>query len=50
MCKSPFTLPDAPKQTTMKMIGAVTQRTSGKLSIMGLDPENPVDGRDFGPP
>jgi lipooligosaccharide transport system ATP-binding protein len=27
----------AGKSTTMKMIGAVRQRTSGKLSIMGLD-------------
>ena len=30
----------AGKSTTMKMIGAVTQRTSGKLSIMGLDPDS----------
>ncbi|MDQ0209942.1 lipooligosaccharide transport system ATP-binding protein [Arthrobacter bambusae] len=29
----------AGKSTTMKMIGGVSQRTSGKLSIMGLDPE-----------
>lgn len=29
----------AGKSTTMKMIGGVTQRTSGSLSIMGLDPE-----------
>lgn len=30
----------AGKSTTMKMIGAVTQRTSGNLSIMGLDPDS----------
>jgi len=30
----------AGKSTTMKMIGAVTQRTSGELSIMGLDPDS----------
>jgi lipooligosaccharide transport system ATP-binding protein len=30
----------AGKSTTMKMIGAVTQRTSGKLGIMGLDPDS----------
>lgn len=30
----------AGKSTTMKMIGAVTQRTSGDLSIMGLDPDS----------
>ena len=30
----------AGKSTTMKMIGAVTQRTSGQLSIMGLDPDS----------
>jgi len=29
----------AGKSTTMKMIGAVTQRTSGTLNIMGLDPD-----------
>ncbi|RJU01768.1 ABC transporter ATP-binding protein [Arthrobacter frigidicola] len=29
----------AGKSTTMKMIGGVSQRTSGELSIMGLDPE-----------
>lgn len=29
----------AGKSTTMKMIGGVSQRTSGSLSIMGLDPE-----------
>ncbi|WP_326958458.1 MULTISPECIES: ABC transporter ATP-binding protein [unclassified Arthrobacter] len=29
----------AGKSTTMKMIGAVSQRTSGTLSIMGLDPD-----------
>ncbi|GAB3548109.1 ATP-binding cassette domain-containing protein [Arthrobacter tumbae] len=29
----------AGKSTTMKMIGGVSQRTSGKLTIMGLDPE-----------
>jgi lipooligosaccharide transport system ATP-binding protein len=29
----------AGKSTTMKMIGGVSQRTSGTLSIMGLDPE-----------
>ena len=29
----------AGKSTTMKMIGAVSQRTSGSLSIMGLDPD-----------
>ncbi|WP_115789285.1 ABC transporter ATP-binding protein [Arthrobacter silvisoli] len=29
----------AGKSTTMKMIGGVSQRTSGKLSIMGLDPD-----------
>ena len=28
----------AGKSTTMKMIGGVSQRTSGELSIMGLDP------------
>ncbi|MFH5880336.1 ABC transporter ATP-binding protein [Arthrobacter sp. NA-172] len=30
----------AGKSTTMKMIGGVSQRTSGKLSIMGLDPDS----------
>ncbi|WP_458113830.1 ABC transporter ATP-binding protein [Arthrobacter sp. R1-13] len=30
----------AGKSTTMKMIGGVTQRTSGSLSIMGLDPDS----------
>ncbi|WP_404431663.1 ATP-binding cassette domain-containing protein [Microbacterium lacus] len=30
----------AGKSTTMKMIGAVSTRTSGDLSIMGLDPNN----------
>ncbi|MFF1384906.1 ABC transporter ATP-binding protein [Arthrobacter sp. NPDC058288] len=30
----------AGKSTTMKMIGGVSQRTSGNLSIMGLDPES----------
>ena len=30
----------AGKSTTMKMIGGVSQRTSGSLSIMGLDPES----------
>jgi lipooligosaccharide transport system ATP-binding protein len=30
----------AGKSTTMKMIGGVTQRTSGTLSIMGLDPDS----------
>jgi lipooligosaccharide transport system ATP-binding protein len=29
----------AGKSTTMRMIGGVTQRTGGKLEIMGLDPE-----------
>ncbi len=29
----------AGKSTTMKMIGGVTRRTSGRLSIMGLDPD-----------
>jgi lipooligosaccharide transport system ATP-binding protein len=29
----------AGKSTTMKMIGGVSQRTSGNLTIMGLDPE-----------
>ncbi|MFJ5955457.1 ABC transporter ATP-binding protein [Paenarthrobacter sp. NPDC092416] len=29
----------AGKSTTMKMIGGVSQRTSGTLNIMGLDPE-----------
>lgn len=29
----------AGKSTTMKMIGAVSQRTSGSLSILGLDPD-----------
>lgn len=29
----------AGKSTTMKMIGGVSQRTSGSLNIMGLDPE-----------
>ncbi|WP_299167387.1 ABC transporter ATP-binding protein [uncultured Arthrobacter sp.] len=29
----------AGKSTTMRMIGGVSQRTSGKLTIMGLDPE-----------
>ena len=29
----------AGKSTTMKMIGGVTRRTSGNLSIMGLDPD-----------
>ncbi|MET3921364.1 ABC transporter ATP-binding protein [Arthrobacter sp. UYEF20] len=29
----------AGKSTTMKMIGGVSQRTSGTLSIMGLDPD-----------
>ena len=29
----------AGKSTTMKMIGGVSQRTSGSLSIMGLDPD-----------
>jgi lipooligosaccharide transport system ATP-binding protein len=29
----------AGKSTTMRMIGGVTQRTSGQLDIMGLDPE-----------
>ncbi|GAA4374321.1 ABC transporter ATP-binding protein [Paeniglutamicibacter cryotolerans] len=29
----------AGKSTTMRMIGGVSQRTSGSLSIMGLDPE-----------
>lgn len=29
----------AGKSTTMRMIGGVTQRTSGRLEIMGLDPE-----------
>ncbi|HEY8294089.1 MAG TPA: ATP-binding cassette domain-containing protein [Micrococcaceae bacterium] len=29
----------AGKSTTMRMIGGVSQRTSGQLSIMGLDPE-----------
>ena len=30
----------AGKSTTMKMIGGVTQRTSGSLNIMGLDPDS----------
>ncbi|MFJ4208600.1 ABC transporter ATP-binding protein [Paenarthrobacter sp. NPDC089675] len=30
----------AGKSTTMKMIGGVSQRTSGTLDIMGLDPES----------
>ncbi|MET4619780.1 lipooligosaccharide transport system ATP-binding protein [Arthrobacter sp. 2762] len=30
----------AGKSTTMKMIGGVSQRTSGTLNIMGLDPES----------
>lgn len=30
----------AGKSTTMKMIGGVTRRTSGRLSIMGLDPDS----------
>ncbi|MEA5456269.1 ABC transporter ATP-binding protein [Sinomonas sp. JGH33] len=30
----------AGKSTTMRMIGGVTQRTSGHLDIMGLDPEH----------
>ncbi|WOH19868.1 ATP-binding cassette domain-containing protein [Paenarthrobacter sp. GOM3] len=30
----------AGKSTTMRMIGGVSQRTSGSLSIMGLDPES----------
>jgi lipooligosaccharide transport system ATP-binding protein len=30
----------AGKSTTMKMIGGVTQRSSGSLSIMGLDPDS----------
>nr|WP_258806083.1 ABC transporter ATP-binding protein [Pseudarthrobacter sp. NS4] len=30
----------AGKSTTMKMIGGVTRRTSGNLSIMGLDPDS----------
>ncbi|MFI2565021.1 ABC transporter ATP-binding protein [Paenarthrobacter sp. NPDC089989] len=30
----------AGKSTTMKMIGGVSQRTSGSLDIMGLDPES----------
>ncbi|MCF3139184.1 ABC transporter ATP-binding protein [Paenarthrobacter sp. AR 02] len=30
----------AGKSTTMKMIGGVSQRTSGSLNIMGLDPES----------
>ena len=30
----------AGKSTTMKMIGGVSQRTSGSLTIMGLDPES----------
>ncbi|WP_091322973.1 ABC transporter ATP-binding protein [Arthrobacter sp. cf158] len=30
----------AGKSTTMKMIGGVSQRTSGALTIMGLDPES----------
>ncbi|MCT9868792.1 ABC transporter ATP-binding protein [Paenarthrobacter aurescens] len=30
----------AGKSTTMKMIGGVSQRTSGSLAIMGLDPES----------
>lgn len=29
----------AGKSTTMRMIGGVTQRTAGRLEIMGLDPE-----------
>jgi lipooligosaccharide transport system ATP-binding protein len=29
----------AGKSTTMKMIGGVTRRTSGRLTIMGLDPD-----------
>lgn len=29
----------AGKSTTMKMIGGVSQRTSGRLTIMGLDPD-----------
>ncbi|MCU1510390.1 MAG: transporter, partial [Arthrobacter sp.] len=29
----------AGKSTTMKMIGAVSRRTSGSLSILGLDPD-----------
>ena len=29
----------AGKSTTMRMIGGITQRTSGRLTIMGLDPE-----------
>ncbi|MDN5670332.1 MAG: ATP-binding cassette domain-containing protein, partial [Renibacterium salmoninarum] len=29
----------AGKSTTMRMIGGVSQRTSGDLTIMGLDPE-----------
>ncbi|HXF01469.1 MAG TPA: ABC transporter ATP-binding protein, partial [Arthrobacter sp.] len=29
----------AGKSTTMRMIGGVSQRTSGELSIMGLDPD-----------
>jgi lipooligosaccharide transport system ATP-binding protein len=29
----------AGKSTTMRMIGGVSQRTSGRLTIMGLDPE-----------
>ena len=30
----------AGKSTTMRMIGGVSQRTSGRLTIMGLDPED----------
>ncbi|WP_394249747.1 ABC transporter ATP-binding protein [Arthrobacter pityocampae] len=30
----------AGKSTTMRMIGGVSQRTSGQLTIMGLDPED----------
>ena len=29
----------AGKSTTMRMVGAVSTRTSGSLSILGLDPE-----------
>lgn len=30
----------AGKSTTMKMVGAVSERTSGSLSILGLDPDH----------
>ncbi|MCC7127291.1 MAG: ATP-binding cassette domain-containing protein, partial [Microbacteriaceae bacterium] len=30
----------AGKSTTMRMVGAVSTRTSGSLSVVGLDPNN----------